>query len=263
MPPSGLAILLGAGPATGTGIARILSSASHGNLAIALLSRTPANLEAIKQTVLRSNPSASIEFFAADVARTESIEQAFGAVAAHPTFRGLKLEAAVYSVKHAVKKPFLDETHVDFTRALDEYVGGAVLFAQLAVRRFLADHPGPFPDAPAKKGTLIFTGTLGALRTNAGYGSYGASRASVRMLAQALAREFSAQGVHVAHAIANGGIRDVNDHADGVDESDRRKASRGEIMSADAVGLEYLHLVQQQPALWTHELDLRPAMEKF
>lgn len=57
-----------------------------------------------------------------------------------------------------------------------------------------------------KKGTLIFTGTLGALRCNAEYGSYGASRSSVRQLAQALAREFSSKGVHVAHAIANGRI---------------------------------------------------------
>jgi len=40
MPPSGLAILLGAGPNTASGIARILASPSHGNLAVALLSRT-------------------------------------------------------------------------------------------------------------------------------------------------------------------------------------------------------------------------------
>jgi hypothetical protein len=34
-------------------------------------------------------------------------------------------------------------------------------------------------------------------------------------------------------------------------------------MSADAVGKTYLWLSQQEPELWTHELDMRPAAEKF
>lgn len=64
---------------------------------------------------------------------------------------------------------------------------------------------------------------------------------------------FSAKGIHVAHAIANGRIEDK-------DGEDQRS---GKSMSADAVGKEYWHLAQQEPALWTHELDLRPAQEKF
>lgn len=72
---------------------------------------------------------------------------------------------------------------------------------------FTSDHGNQtLAEGSEKKGTLIFTGTLGALRCNAEYGSYGASRASVRQLAQALAREMSSKGVHVAHAIANGRI---------------------------------------------------------
>jgi len=263
MPPSGLAILIGVGPATGTGIARMLSSPSHGNLAVALLSRTPSNLESVKKVVLKSNGSASIECFSADIAQHQTIETAFANIATHPTFKGLKLEAAIYSVKHADKKPFLEETHEAFTRAFDEYAGGAMLFSQLAIKRFLADHPGTFPDDPTKKGTIVFTGTLGSLRTNSTFASYGGSRASVRMLAQALAREFSNQGIHIAHAIANGGIRDVNEHAEGVEEKFKEKVRRGEFMSADQVGKEYVHLIQQEIGLWTHELDLRPAMEKF
>ena len=42
-----------------------------------------------------------------------------------------------------------------------------------------------------KKGTLIFTGTLGAMRTNANFAAYGASRSGARSLAQALAKEYS------------------------------------------------------------------------
>lgn len=104
-----------------------------------------------------------------------------------------------------------------------------------------------------KKGTIIFTGTLGALRTNAEYNAYGASRASVRMLAQGLAKEVSKNGVHVVHTIANGGIRD----------EDSEETRTGVRMSAEAVGKTYLWLARQEPTLWVHELDLRPAQEKF
>lgn len=46
-------------------------------------------------------------------------------------------------------------------------------------------------DGGEKKGTLIFTGTLGAMRTNANFAAYGASRSGARSLAQALAKEYS------------------------------------------------------------------------
>lgn len=82
-----------------------------------------------------------------------------------------------------------------------------MVFAQESIKRFFEDNgEKTLAEGGGKKGTLIFTGTLGALRTNAEFGSYGASRSSVRMLAQALAKEMSPKGVHVAHAIANGGF---------------------------------------------------------
>jgi NADP-dependent 3-hydroxy acid dehydrogenase YdfG len=124
----------------------------------------------------------------------------------------------------------------------------------LALARFFADHGEvPLIEGGQKKGTLIFTGTLGAMRTNAQFASYGGGRAAVRMLAQALAKEFSEKGVHVAHVIANGGIEDAEGEAQ----------TTGKRMSADSVGKTYLWLHEQPVDLWTHELDMRPAGEKF
>ena len=161
---------------------------------------------------------------------------------------------SIFSVKHSSKKPFLDETHADFTASLDSYVGGAFAFAQESLRRFFADHgSSTLADGASKKGTLIFTGTLGALRCSAEFAAYGAGRAGVRQLAQTLAREMSAKGVHVVHSIANGGIEDEDGEAQ----------RTGKKMSAEAVGRTYLWLHQQGPELWTHELDMRPAQEKF
>ena len=118
-------------------------------------------------------------------------------------------------------------------------------FAQESLKMIFANHgETALADGGSKKGTIIFTGTLGALRTNPQFAAYGASRAGVRMLAQSLAKEYSAQGVHVVHTIANGGIKDEDGEAQ----------KTGKAMSAEAVGRTYLWLSQQEPELWTHEL---------
>ncbi|KAJ4381272.1 hypothetical protein N0V86_003621 [Didymella sp. IMI 355093] len=253
MAPKGLAILIGAGPNTGTGIARILSSPSQGNLAVALLARRPESLQSVISTIRQASPDAVLEAFPSDTSKA-SIEKAFQDIKAHKSFSGLKAEVAIYSVKHSSKKPFLEETREEFEDSLETYVGGAFTFAQESIKRFYADHgEKALADGGGKKGTLIFTGTLGALRCSAQFAAYGAGRASVRQLAQTLARELSEKGVHVVHTIANGSIEDK----DGDDQKIGKK------MSADAVGETYLWLHNQKPCLWTHELDMRPAAEKF
>ncbi|KAF1852074.1 NAD(P)-binding protein [Cucurbitaria berberidis CBS 394.84] len=237
----------------GTGIARILSSPAHGNLAVALLARRPDSLESVISKVRETSPNAVLEAFPTDTSES-SLEKAFQDIKAHQNFKGLKLNLAIYSIKHSSKKPFLEETRGEFEESLETYVGGAFTFAQESLKRFFEDHGEKgLADGGGKKGTLIFTGTLGALRCSAQFAAYGASRASVRQLAQTLAREMSERGVHVVHTIGNGAIVDE----DGEDQKIGKK------MSADAVGETYLWLHNQKPCLWTHELDMRPACEKF
>ncbi|EGP91505.1 uncharacterized protein MYCGRDRAFT_107473 [Zymoseptoria tritici IPO323] len=253
MAPTGLAILIGAGPATGAGIARILSHPSHGNMAVALLARRPEPLNDLVKSLRSQNSGAVLESFPTDTA-PDNLKKAFADIKAHQSFSGLKLKVAIFSVKSSSKKPFMEETFDQFMEPLESYVGGAMVFAQESLRRMFEDHgEKTLAEGAEKKGTIIFTGTLGALRCNAEYGSYGASRGSVRQLAQALAREMSPKGVHVAHAIANGRITDA--------DSDETKS--GKHIAAEAVGKTYLWLANQDPTLWTHELDLRPAQEKF
>lgn len=253
MAPSGLAILIGAGPATGAGIARILSHPSHGNMAVALLARRPEPLNDLVKSLRSQSPDAVLEAFPTDT-KPENLRKAFADIKTANAFQGLKLKVAIFSIKNSSKKPFMSETFDEFMAPLESYVGGAMVFAQESLKRFFEDHgEKTLAEGSEKKGTLIFTGTLGALRCNAEFGSYGASRGSVRQLAQALAREMSAKGVHVAHTIANGRIADA----------DNEDTKSGKHMAAEAVGKTYLWLSQQEPTVWTHELDLRPAQEKF
>ena len=84
------------------------------------------------------------------------------------------------------------------------------------------------------------------------------------MLAQSLAREYSAKGVHVVHTIANGGITDeYHKLPSGEEGKDAEPVLQGKKMRSEAVGKLYLHLMEQECDLFIHELDMRPAAEKF
>ncbi|KAK0507529.1 hypothetical protein JMJ35_010052 [Cladonia borealis] len=252
MPPRGLAILIGAGPTSGAGIARILASPAHGNFAVALLARNPDNLNTLAKGIRSSTPN-PIETFPSDTT-PEKLTKAFSDIRSHSSFKNLKLRVAIFHVKHSSRKPFLEETHAEFVDSLNTYVGGAMAFAQEAVKRMFEDNgKTPLAEGGEKKGTLIFTGTLGALRTNTNFAAYGASRAGARSLAQALAKEYSPLGLHVVHTILNGGVKDEDGEAQ----------RTGKTMSAEEVGKAYLWLAEQGPSMWTHELDMRPPQEKF
>jgi NAD(P)-dependent dehydrogenase (short-subunit alcohol dehydrogenase family) len=259
MPPSSLAILIGAGPTSGAGIARVLGDPARGNMAVALLARNEDKLTTLA-TDLRDTVKGGV--FHAFPTNTEpaSLTRAFSAIAAHPDLKGLKLRLAIYHIKHSSKKPFLEETAQGFGESLETYVTGAFAFVQEALRMMYAQNGGQTAlDAAGeghgrKKGTIILTGTLGALRTNVGYAAYGATRAGARSVAQAVAREHSKFGVQCVHAIANGGI---------VDDEGSDDVVVGKKMSGESVGETYLWLARQPPSLWVHELDLRPAMESF
>ena len=160
-------------------------------MAVALLARRPEGLQSVKQNLSTTSPGAIVETFPTDTSPAE-LRAAFTAIRAHPSFANLKLKVAVYSVKHSSKKPFMEETYEAFTQSLEGYVGGAFAFSQEALRMLFEQHgEGLLSEGAAKKGTLIFTGTLGALRCSAEYAAYGAGRAGVRQLAQSLAREMS------------------------------------------------------------------------
>ncbi|KAH6689610.1 hypothetical protein F5X68DRAFT_260270 [Plectosphaerella plurivora] len=255
MAPKGLAILIGAGPTSGAGIARILASPQHGNLAVALLARDADRLTSLAADLRKSSNGGILHPFATDT-KPENLRAAFRDILAHPDFKGLKLTLAIYHVKNAARKPFLEETPEAFSETMQTYTTGAVAFAQEALRTMYDQNGGQTAladTAGAKKGTIIFTGTLGAMRTNTNYASYGASRAAARMVAQAIAKEHSKFGVHVVHAIANGAITDEDNEA----------VRTGRSMRAEDVGQTYLWLAQQPSSLWTHELDMRPAQESF
>lgn len=245
MAPAGLAIIIGAGPTSGGGIARYL--ATQGNLAVAVLARTESNLQDLCQSIRSSSPQAVIHPFPTDTS-PNSLAKTFKEIANHGDFANLKLRLSIYHIKHSSKEPFLSTTPESFSKSLNIYTTGAFAFAQESVKLMYSQNGGETLLADTdgvKKGTIIMTGTLGALRTNAEYAAYGASRSAARSVAQAIAKEVSKNGIQVVHAIANGSIKD----------EDTKETRTGQKMSAAAVAAEYLHLMNQSPSLWTHEVS--------
>lgn len=106
-------------------------------------------------------------------------------------------------------------------------------------------------------GTILFTGATASLRGGARFANLAVPKFGLRALAQSMARELGPKNVHVAHVIIDGQI-----------DSERYRhlaAQRGPdaLLPPDAIAETYYQLHRQPRGAWTHELDLRPWVEKF
>jgi hypothetical protein len=92
----------------GAGIARVL--ASQGNLAVALLARRPEALQDLTRRLRADVPDATFEAFPTDTSPA-SLSNAFQEIKKHDSFKNLKLELAIFSVKSGGKAPFMEGTY--------------------------------------------------------------------------------------------------------------------------------------------------------
>ena len=153
---------------------------------------------------------------------------------------------AIYNPMQLLIKPFLELSVKEFESAWRVSCLGAMLVAQAALPSMLK----------AGGGTLIFTGATASIRGSAKFASLAAAKFGLRGLAQSLAREFGASGIHVVHTVIDGLIWSPQTVS-------RFNPSREACMAPEEIAQAYLQLVQQPRSCWTHELDLRPADGKF
>jgi short-subunit dehydrogenase len=113
----------------------------------------------------------------------------------------------------------------------------------------------------SQKGTLIFTGATASLRGSANFAGFSGGKMALRALAQSMARELGPMGIHVAHTIIDGAI-DTEFIRTLFPERYALK-DQGGVLNPDHIADAYWMLHQQPRDAWTHELDLRPYMEKF
>jgi len=114
---------------------------------------------------------------------------------------------------------------------------------------------------PRGRGTILFTGATSSMRGSAGFSAFSGAKHALRALAQSMARELGPQGIHVAHVVIDGAI-DTAFIRENFPERYALKARDG-ILDPDAIAENYWLLHRQHRSAWTHELDLRPWIEKF
>ncbi len=161
------------------------------------------------------------------------------------------IEVAVFNIGANVNFPITEMTARVYFKVWE-----MACFAGFLMGREVARHM-----IPRGTGTMIFTGATASVRGGSGFSAFAGAKHALRALAQSLARELGPQGIHVAHPIIDGAI-DTAWIAENFPDSYALKEQDG-ILNPDHIADAYWMLHCQPRDAWTHELDLRPWMEKF
>jgi NAD(P)-dependent dehydrogenase (short-subunit alcohol dehydrogenase family) len=222
-----LALIVGAGSGLSASLARQCAAAG---MRVALAARNVEKLSSFRNASLH----------ACDAADPVQVKNLFEALDALP-------ELIVYNASYRARGPFvtLDPEEVRKTLMVSAY--GGFLVAQEAVKRLL-ERGG---------GSLFFTGASASVKGYAESAPFAMGKFALRGLAQSLARELGPKNIHVAHFVIDGGILRAG--------GDARASARGEdgMLRPDAIAKAYLDTHGQHRSAWSHEIDLRPWVERF
>ena len=111
------------------------------------------------------------------------------------------------------------------------------------------------------EGSIFFTGATASVRGSTGFSAFAGAKFALRALSQSMARELGPVGIHVAHFIIDGAI-DTAFIKENFPDIYALKEKDG-ILQPSAIADAYWFVHTQEKNAWTHELDLRPYMEKF
>ena len=241
-----VALVVGAGDATGGAIARRFA---RGGYTVCATRRTLDKLQPLLEQIKADGGAA--HGFATDarkeeevVALVEQIESTIGPI-----------EVLVFNIGANVPSSILDETARKYFKIWEMACLGGFLNGREVAKRMVAR------EGEGHKGTIIFTGATASLRGSAHFAAFAGAKHALRALAQSMARELGPRGIHVAHTIIDGAI-DTEFIRENFPERYALKDRDG-ILNPDHIADSYWMLHKQPRDAWTHELDLRPYMEKF
>jgi len=225
-----LALIVGAGSGLSASLARKCAASG---MRVALAARNADKLDIlVKETGARA--------YACDATNPAQVANLFREISETP-------ELVVYNPSYRVRAPFLSLDAEEVRKTLLVTAFGAFLVAQEAAKRMLE----------RGSGSLFFTGASASVKGYAESAPFAMGKFALRGLAQSLARELGAKGIHVAHFVIDGGILRAG--------NDPRAAVRGDdgMLLPDAIAETYLHVHRQHRSAWSHEVDLRPWVERF
>ena len=229
------ALIVGAGTGISASVARRFA---REGFAVALAARDSGRLAALAAET-------GAERFACDASDPAAVAALFDGFDA---LWGGAPDVVVYNPSARLRGAIVDLDPAEVRRALDVTAFGAFLTAREAAARML----------PAGRGAILFTGASAGVRGYPCSAPFAMGKFALRGLAQSVARELHPQGVHVAHVVIDGAVRDPErpGRAEPADRPDR-------MLDPDAIAETYLQLHRQPRSAWAWEIELRPWVESF
>lgn len=241
-PQEKVALIIGAGDATGGAIAKRFAQEGY----ITCVTRRHAEkLQALVAEIEQQGGKAYA--FGSDARKEEQVIQLIEEIESNIG----EIEVMVFNIGANVPCSILEETAQKYFKIWEMACFSAFLVGREVAKRMV----------PRQKGTIIFTGATAGLRGSAYFAAFAGAKHALRALAQSMARELGSQNIHVAHVVVDGAI-DTEFIETTFPEIYAKKAQQG-ILNPEHIAENYWHLAQQPRDAWTHELDLRPWMEKW
>lgn len=240
---SGTIVILGAGASNGIGGA-IARKFGAGDYHVVVTGRTLEKVQLVAQEIHAAGGSA--EAMKVDVTSEADQDALFEHVATLGRVAGVFFNAGNNAVI-----PFSELT----SEVYEQFWRIGSFGAFLTAKRVL-----PILEEQGS-GSLFFTGASGSRRGKPNFAHFASMKAGLRMLAQALAREYGPKGVHVAHIIIDGVVNAERTRSRYAEYMD----SLGEhgVLEPDEIAETFYHLHSQHRSAWTHELELRPFRENW
>ncbi len=242
MAESKVALVIGAGAATGGAIARRFAREGY----TACVTRRGADkLKPLVESIEKAGGRARA--FGSDARREEQVIELVQTIEREEG----PIEVCVFNVGGNVRFPIRETTLRVYTK----------VWEMAALAGFLAGREVAKVMVPRGRGTILFTGATASLRGSKGFAAFAGAKHALRALAQSMARELGPEGIHVAHVVIDGAI-DTPFIREMFPERYALKDKAG-ILDPQAIAENYWQLHCQPRSAWTHELDLRPWIENW
>jgi NAD(P)-dependent dehydrogenase (short-subunit alcohol dehydrogenase family) len=228
------ALIVGTGSGISAAFARALAADGY---RVALSARNVDKLGALAAEIDALTVTADATQADSVASLFAEVDKAFG-----------RLDVALYNASYRARGPFLDLVPAEVARSMEVSAFGAFLVAQEAARRMV----------PQGGGAIFFTGASASVKGYAQSAPFAMGKFALRGMAQSLARELSPKGIHVAHFVIDGGVRNA-----GHGRTEGTGDTPDSLLDPAAIAQSYLAVLKQPRSAWSLEVELRPWVERF
>src|SRR6516165_1336385 len=225
------ALIVGAGRGLSASLARLFAGEG---LHVALAAR-----DAEKLAPLCAETGAKA--FACDAVEPDQVARLFSAVEAAIGAP----DVVVYNASARARGPVAELVPAEVERAIMVSAFGGFLVAREAASRMVRK----------AHGAILFTGASASVKGYPLSAPFAMGKFALRGLAQSMARELAPQGIHIAHFVIDGSIRNPGR----TEPTDKPES----MLDPDAIAASYLNVLRQPRSAWTWEVELRPWVERF